>query len=328
MHPQILADLASAAGVDVAELYGGRGRVAVALAQAKTKVDARRAGVDGPLSAPKSVSVLWALADARTGEQVLAAHRTAVSETVAYLQRHAGHALRGHQGDGQRAARIGTDGLVVAAFEHRTSRADDPQLHTHVVIANLLHGVDGRWSALDTRALFRVQRTAGYLYQAVLRGQLTERLGVRWGRVRNGTAEIDGLPSGLLREFSRRRAAIEDALAASGRAGVAAAQVACLTTRPAKSGRTVTALLPDWWQRAQAHLGADVTGAVRRVLHRDTPLPLEKVYLPLRPRGPHPRVAGDPARRHQPRPGAGRGDRGGLLRDPRVLPLLDATTRR
>ena len=254
VHPQILADLASAAGVDVAELYGG-GRVAVALAQAETKVRrAPRRGGRASVGAEERVGVVGA------GRRPYrrAGSRRAPDRGVRdgqYLQRHAGHALRGHQGDGQRAARIGTDGLVVAAFEHRTSRADDPQLHTHVVIANLLHGVDGRWSALDTRALFRVQRTAGYLYQAVLRGQLAERLGVRWGLVRNGTAEIDGLPSGLLREFSRRRAAIEDALAASGRAGVAAAQVACLTTRPAKSGRTVTALLPDWWQRAQAHLG-------------------------------------------------------------------------
>jgi conjugative relaxase-like TrwC/TraI family protein len=310
------------------------------------KVDARRAGVDGPLSAPKSVSVLWTLADSRTGDEVLAAHRAAVSGSVAYLERYAGHALRGHQGDGQRAARIGTDGLIVAAFEHHTSRADDPQLHTHLVIANLLHGADDRWTALDTRALFRIQRTAGYLYQAVLRGQLTERLGVRWGRVRNGTAEIDGLPPALLREFSRRRRAIEDALAATGRSGVGAAQVACLTTRPAKSGRAVTALLPDWWRRAQTHLGDDVTGAVRRVLHREKPLPLEKVYLGscaevlFGPDGVTAKQSsfdrGDLTRAFLEILPAGTSlgqaqvDRtvDSLLRDPRVLPLLDASTRR
>jgi conjugative relaxase-like TrwC/TraI family protein len=344
VHPQVLADVAGVAGVDVNELYGA-GRVAVAFAQSEEKVDARRAGVDGSLSAPKSVSVLWALADSCSGEQVLAAHRAAVTETVAYLERYAGHALRGHQGDGQRAAHIGSDGLIVAAFEHHTSRADDPQLHTHLVIANLLHGTDGRWSALDTRALFRVQRTAGYLYQAVLRGQLTSRLGVTWGRVRNGTAEIQGLPVGLLREFSRRRQAIEAQLEATGRRGVGAAQVACLQTRPAKSGRSVTELLAEWWHRAQQHLD-DPTTTIRRLLHRELPIDLHRVnlascaevlfgadgvtakqssfdrgeltraLLEILPAG----TSLDQARL----------DRivDGLLRDPRVLPLLDTSTRR
>jgi hypothetical protein len=183
------------------------------------------------------------------------------------LERWAGHGLRGHQGDGQRAAEIGTDGLIVAGFEHLTSRADDPQLHTHLVIANLVHGADGRWSALDTRALFRAQRTAGYLYQAVLRGQLTARLGIGWGPIRNGMAEIAGVPTELLREFSTRRRAIEDELARTGAHGVAAAQVACLTTRPGKSGRTVTDLRDEWWTRARGYL-TDPAGLASMVTGR------------------------------------------------------------
>ena len=276
-HPTALLELATAAAVDPATVWGA-GRVAVAVATAEEKVDVRRAGVDGPLSAPKSVSVLWALADHHTQTEVLAAHRAAVTEAVSFLERWAGHGLRGHQGDGQRAAHVATDGLVVAAFEHLTSRADDPQLHTHLVIANLVHGTDGKWSALDTRALFRAQRTAGYLYQAVLRGQLTERLGVGWGAVRKGVAEIDGIPTGLCREFSTRRRAIEAALAQTGAGGVKAAQVACLTTRPAKSGRAVEELLADWWARAQLY-AKDPAAAVGAVLHRHRAVPLEQVAV-------------------------------------------------
>jgi conjugative relaxase-like TrwC/TraI family protein len=274
-HPQVLLDLATATGVDATRLYGA-GTMAVSVAHAETKVDGRRAGADGPLSAPKSASVLWALADHHTGAQVLAAHRTAVTETVAFLERWAGHGLRGHQGDGQRAVHIDTDGLIVAAFTHLTSRADDPQLHTHLVIANLLHGADGKWSALDTRALFRAQRTAGYLYQAVLRGELTARLGVTWGPVRKGVAEITGLPQSLLREFSTRRQAIEQRLAETGGVGVAAAQVACLDTRPKKTGRPVGQLLAGWWTRAQTHVG-DPTAAIRAILGRGRSLPLAEV---------------------------------------------------
>jgi conjugative relaxase-like TrwC/TraI family protein len=267
-----LTCVAASAGVDLATLYGP-GRVAVAHAQAEVKVDARRAGADGAVSAPKSVSLLWAFGGEQVAGEVLAAHRAAVTETVHYLQRWAGHGLRGHQGDGRRAQQVGTDGLIVAAFEHLTSRADDPQLHTHLVIANLIHGTDGRWSALDTRALFRAQRTAGYLYQAVLRGQLTARLGVRWGPVRRGMGEITGIPPEMLREFSTRRRAIEDELDRTGSTGVAAAQVACLTTRPAKSGRAVTELRESWWARALRYVSdpGRLAGAVTGRHHAAAP---------------------------------------------------------
>jgi len=274
-HPQTLADLANVAGVDMNTVFGA-GSVAFAFAHADTKVDVRRAGAQGAVSAPKSVSLLWALGDHHTGQQVLDAHRTAVKETVAYLERWAGHALRGHQGDGHRATQIGTDGLIVAAFEHLTSRADDPQLHTHLVIANVLHGTDGKWSSLDTRALFRAQRTAGYLYQAVLRGELTARLGLGWGPVRNGMAEVAGLPRALLREFSTRRRAIEAHQQRVGTHGVKAAQVACLQTRPAKSGKTVGELLAGWWDRALVRV-PDPTASIRAVLHRAPSLRLRQV---------------------------------------------------
>jgi conjugative relaxase-like TrwC/TraI family protein len=272
-----LEAVASDAGLDLKQLYGP-GRVAVAHAQSDMKVDARRAGTDGAISAPKTVSLLWAFSDPDISEQVLAAHRAAVTEAVKHLEQHASHGLRGHQGDGQRASHVETDGLTVAAFEHLTSRADDPQIHTHLVIANLTHGHDGRWTALDTRALFRHQRTAGYLYQAVLRGQLTSRLGVTWGPIRNGMAEITGIPEALRREFSTRRAQIAAHLEATGGHGVGAAQVACLATRPAKSGRTVEELLAGWWVRAMRHLPAPAQ-TIRAVLHRQHATPLDPATL-------------------------------------------------
>jgi conjugative relaxase-like TrwC/TraI family protein len=268
-----LETIATSFGVRLDDVYGA-GRVAVAHAQSEVQVDVRRAGADGAVSAPKSVSLLWALSNPDVSSEVLAAHRAAVAETVDYLQRWASHALRGHQGDGQRAAHQVTDGLIVAGFEHLTSRADDPQIHTHLVVANLLHGQDGKWSALDTRALFRAQRTAGYLYQAVLRGQLTDRLGLEWGPVRNGTAEIVGIPTGLRREFSTRRIQIEAHLQQTGGHGAAAAQVACLATRPAKSGRTVTELAAGWRARAAAST-RDPNQLIAATLGRTRAAPLD-----------------------------------------------------
>jgi conjugative relaxase-like TrwC/TraI family protein len=217
--------LAAAAGLDPRAVFrsgDGTDRYTAALAHAGERVDIRRAGYDVVVSTPKSVSVLYALGAPAVAERVRAAHETAVEQAQDYLQRHAAHALRGHQGDGARAGRVATDGLLVAAFPHRTSRADDPQLHTHLVIPNVLGGADGRWSAVDSRALHRHALTAGYLYQAVLLGELTCNLGVGWTEVTKGVAEVVGVPKVLLATFSTRRGQIDAELARTGGAGRAA----------------------------------------------------------------------------------------------------------
>ena len=92
---------------------------------------------------------------------------------------------------------------------HRTSRADDPLLHTHVLVANLGHTADdGRWRTLDARHLYTHAKTAGFLYQAQLRHELSRRLGVRWQPVPNGYADLDGVPREVIDAFSQRRSQI------------------------------------------------------------------------------------------------------------------------
>ena len=99
-----------------------------------------------------------------------------------------------------------TEGLIAAGFVHRTSRAADPQLHTHVLVANKVRADDGAWLALDGRELFATQKATGMLYKAALRAELTERLGVEWTAVDdNGAAEIAGVPRALLEYWSARR---------------------------------------------------------------------------------------------------------------------------
>ncbi len=141
----------------------------------------------------------------------------------------------------------------MAGFEHRTSRADDPQLHTHLVVPNLLHGADGKWSAVDAKEIYRHALTASYLYHAVLRGQLTQRLGLAWTTPVKGVAEIDGIPAELLGEFSTRRRQILTAMDAAGTSGPDAAQAACLATRPGKTRGVPERTLRDRWAaRARA----------------------------------------------------------------------------
>ena len=124
------------------------------------------AGFDLTFRAPKSVSVLFGIADEAIVGKIRAAHQAAVGEALGYLEREACRARRGHGGETVVEGR----GFVAAAFEHRSSRAGDPLLHTHVVIANVTQGPDGRWTALDGRLLYRHAKTAGYLYQAARQG--------------------------------------------------------------------------------------------------------------------------------------------------------------
>ena len=167
----------------------------------------RVTGWDLTFSAPKSVSVLWAVGGGEIGMEVRDAHDAAVRAALGYLEEHAAFSRMGKAGVRQ----VDTEGLVGAAFVHRSSRTGDPQLHTHVLVSGRVRCVDdGVWRALDSRALHRQLKPAGMLYQAALRAELTERLGIRWASIDgNGQAEIDGVPDGLRSLFSSRRSEIE-----------------------------------------------------------------------------------------------------------------------
>jgi conjugative relaxase-like TrwC/TraI family protein len=173
-------------------------------------------GFDHTLRAP----LLWALSDRDTAAEVVAAHDAAVDVAIGYLQRAAGFTRRGAGG----AETLKVDGFVAAAFRHRTSRADDPLLHTHVLVANLARTTDdGVWRTLDSRRLFAHAKTAGVLYQAQLRHELTRRLGIAWQPVVNGVADIDGVDRQLIDTFSQRRTAIVHHMAARRESSAAAA---------------------------------------------------------------------------------------------------------
>ena len=161
------------------------------------------AGFDATLSAPKSLSVLWAL----TGDDGFAeCHDVAVRAVAGYLERFG--ATTRVRSNGKRM-HPDTHGLTMAAFRQTTSRADDPQLHTHLVISAKVQTADERWLALDARFLKRHQRTLGGLYQSVLRAELTHRYGVAFEPIVNGQAEISGVPAELLAVFSKRTAEID-----------------------------------------------------------------------------------------------------------------------
>ncbi|MDE0804055.1 MAG: relaxase domain-containing protein [Acidimicrobiales bacterium] len=162
-------------------------------------------GFDVTCSAPKGVSVLFALGNGEVRREVLEAHDTAVAAMIEWVERHAHTRYRVN---GQ-IRTFDAEGILVANFRHHTSRALDPQVHTHSVVVNRVMSPDGRWLALDARTIKKDQQTLSRLYHSGLRAEMTRRLGVRWVEPSNGIAEIADIPTDVLREFSQRTEAID-----------------------------------------------------------------------------------------------------------------------
>lgn len=141
------------------------------------------------------------------------------------------------------------NGFLAAGYVHRSSRAGDMQIHTHVLVANATFA-EGRWTRLYHPAIYEHAKTAGYVYEAHLRDELTRRLGVRWREVVNGIAEIEGFDPDHLRYFSTRR---QEILEAAGEGSSARArQIATLETMSAKDRDLSTESLRDiWTQKAE-----------------------------------------------------------------------------
>jgi conjugative relaxase-like TrwC/TraI family protein len=252
----------------------------------ETKKLAPVAGFDLVFSPPKSVSLLHALGDEDTRRAVNEAHLAAWKAALAYLEDEACVTRRGRNG----VQREHAGGFVAAAYQHRTSRAQDPHLHTHVIVANMAQTPsDGKWRALDGEPILKSYRlAAGYLYQAQLRAELTRALGVEWDEPRKGMAELKQVPRAVIREFSTRRTQVVEELAQRDKRGFYAAQLAAVETRERKKHVDLARLRDDWRARAAEHgLGArELLALLGRVRYqepsRETLLQLARGML-----GPH-----------------------------------------
>jgi conjugative relaxase-like TrwC/TraI family protein len=168
------------------------------------------AGYDLTFSPVKSVSSLWAVADPAVAALIERAHQAAVKDALAFIEEHALFTRTGPQGIRQ----VNVRGLVATAFTHRDSRAGDPDLHTHVAVANKVQTLDGRWLSIDGRVLFKANVAASETYNTALEQHLRDTLGVRFAE-RPGTdpakrpiREIVGVDPRLNQRWSTRRARI------------------------------------------------------------------------------------------------------------------------
>ncbi len=210
------------------------------------------AAFDLTFSAPKSASVLFALGGGDVARAVATVHGEAVAGSLSYLEQHGITATRAA---GPARVVVPTTGAVAAVFMHGVSRSGDPHLHSHVVLANLVHGADGRWGACDRRGLDAHRLAAAAVYGAHLRAGLASALGIRWTGGSGRTAEIAGVGPELLGEFSTRGADIRRHMYEMGARSGRGARVAWAATRPIKAPSPPFADLAVHWQRRALAVG-------------------------------------------------------------------------
>ncbi|ROR37195.1 MobF family relaxase [Kitasatospora cineracea] len=170
------------------------------------------AGFDLVFAPVKSAAVLWALDErAEVRAAVREAHEAARDAALELLEQNAAHTRTGSTGQAQ----IDTKGLIAVAFDHFDSRAGDPNLHTHVVVANKIQGTDGKWRSLDARGLLAMTVATSEFYNSRFETELTARLGVTFEAREDAVAkrqpvrEIVGVPVEAITHFSSRRTEIE-----------------------------------------------------------------------------------------------------------------------
>ena len=255
------------------------------------------AGFDLTFTATKSVSTLWAVADDSTRAALLAAHRAAVGQALAFLEDTAAFTRTGTAGCRQHKV----SGLIAAGFDHWDSRAGDPNLHTHLVVANKVQGPAGAWLSVDSRALHHAVVMVSELYDDLLADEVARRLPVAFGWRHRGPRrspafELAGVDDALMTEFSSRATQIDEAMTGvlaefyvtHGRGPnrieiVRLRQQVTRSVRPKKRVTPLADLMTLWCARATERSGktpAELTAAVLRA-SQATPLGGDRIPAPV-----------------------------------------------
>ena len=224
------------------------------------------AGFDLVFTPSKSVSIAWGLGDKQLRKDIEAAHEHAIQDVVRHLESNVVMTRRGHNGIRQIDTK---NGIIGTKFRHYDSRAGDPNLHDHVVIANRVEGEDDKWSSIDGRVLYQYGVECSELYNSRVQQYVTEKTGLQFEpRMQNGKPihEIVGISDETIRAFSSRRGDIsaeldrvkekfvaDNGYEPSEKQLIKLAQQATLATRPAKSeARSLEDLHTEWVAAAHA----------------------------------------------------------------------------
>jgi conjugative relaxase-like TrwC/TraI family protein len=206
-----------------------------------------RPGWDLTFSAPKSVSVVWGIAETAQREAIEHAHTSAVERTLALAEER-----------GLFITRRGKDGVareraqpIIATYLHGTSREADPQLHTHAFVMNVGERADGSYGTLESKPLYQWKMALGAAYRAELAEGLRS-LGYEIAPDSKGSVRLKDMPREVEKHFSKRRAQIETVMAERGTTSAKAAELAALDTRKAKDAAGASTLRAHWREQALA----------------------------------------------------------------------------
>jgi conjugative relaxase-like TrwC/TraI family protein len=201
---------------------------------------------DLTFSAPKSVSVLYALGSDEVRKEIVEAHKFAVKKALEYIEQNAAITRRGKGGTIREHCAI-----IGCCFPQDVSREHDMQIHTHAILFNAGIRPDGSTGALHSIELFRHKHAAGNVYQAELARQMTQRFGVVMEKEKVGF-HVQGVPKELCRENSTRRQQIEEALKKAGLEGPVASKKIAEQTRAKKKPMDREELLKKWQEKCES----------------------------------------------------------------------------
>ncbi|QWT20783.1 relaxase domain-containing protein [Bacillus sp. NP157] len=209
--------------------------------------DTRAIGADATFSAPKSVSLAYAVASPEERDAILGAQRAAVASVLGFIEKEELlRARRGHAGIDS----IATQGVVASTHYHFSNRNLEPQLHTHTLLYNVARGEDGQLCCVETNEIFRYQKALGALYRTELARNLEglgygiehtlgfDGLGEADGK---DAFEISGISKTLRDHFSTRAKEVEEYQKAHPHARNGA-----LATRKNKDEPTFSELTAEW----------------------------------------------------------------------------------
>lgn len=220
----------------------------------------RSPGFELTFSPSKSVSLVALIGgDAR----IINAHERAVADTMRWAEKRLATAREGKGG----AQNIATGNLLYAAFRHDLSRNRDPQLHSHVVIANATQRPDGEWRAIHNRPIWSNASLIGSIYHAHLRAGL-EKLGYGTELTgKHGQFEISGISRQTIMEFSGRRADILAKAKELGLVSPQAMEAIALRTREGKNPDDAQ-VARSLWAAKDARHGVEIHAVVQAAAAR------------------------------------------------------------
>lgn len=237
-----------------------------------------RAGWDLHFAPSKSISLVWAFGTEQQRTDMLTAHHDAVDSVMSYIEE---HLIEARATDKGRTERIRTVNMVAARFDHFTSRELDPQVHSHVVVANMTKRKDGRWRAVANEKIFARELLTA-LYENELAAGLKDRgYAVAMEKHETGNsryARIEGIDEKVIEHFGKRQDQIDKAIESLKERYPQATlgdlrQMACLQTRQPKQTVDRHILHAAWNDQlgklgyARETLQASITKETRQASH-------------------------------------------------------------